>query len=64
MPNIKVTTILFDNKVEKVYDGVEANKAKLNESKYFVRGSTAMLDAIGTTIKEVEVRHKKLKKSG
>lgn len=62
MPNIKVTTILFDNKVEKVYDGVEANKAKLNESKYFVRGSTAMLDAIGTTIKEVEVRHKKLKK--
>lgn len=60
--NLKVTTVLFDNEVEKIYDGVEAKKAKLTDKQYFVRGTTAMLDAIGTTIKEVETRHKKLSK--
>ena len=60
--NLKVTTILFDNQVEKIYDGVDAKNAKLNSKQYYVRGSTAMLDAIGTTIKEVETRHKNLTK--
>lgn len=60
--NLKVTTILFDNQIEKIYDGVSAKQAKLNDKKYYVRGSTAMLDAIGTTIKEVEQRHKGLTK--
>ncbi len=60
--DLKVTTVLFDNQIEKVYDGVSANKAKLNNKQYFVRGTTAMLDAIGMTIKEVETRYKKLSK--
>lgn len=61
--DLKVTTILFDNQVEKIYDGVDADKAELNNKQYFVRGTTAMLDAIGTTLKEVETRHNKLTKS-
>ncbi len=58
--DLKVTTVLFDNQIEKIYDGVSAGKAKLNNKQYFVRGTTAMLDAIGMTIKEVEARHKRL----
>lgn len=61
--NLKVTTVLFDNFIEKIYDGVDAKEAMLNNKQYYVRGSTAMLDAVGTTIKEVELRHSKLPKS-
>ena len=48
--NLKVTTVLFDNQIEKIYDGVDANSAMLNDKQYFVRGTTAMLDAVGTDI--------------
>lgn len=61
--NLKVTTVLFDNQIEKIYDGVDANSAMLNDKQYFVRGTTSMLDAVGTTIKEVEIRHNKLSKA-
>lgn len=61
--DLKVTTILFDNQVEKIYDGVDANNATLDDKQYFVRGTTAMLDAIGSTIKEVETRHKHMQES-
>lgn len=61
--NLKVTTVLFDNLVEKIYDGVDAKEAILDNKKYYVRGSTAMLDAIGTTIKEVDARNAKLPES-
>lgn len=58
--NLKVTTVLFDNQIDKIYDGVSGKDAMLNDKQYFVRGSTALLDAVCVTIKEVENRHKKM----
>lgn len=61
--NLKVTTVLFNDLVEKIYDGVDAKEAFLDNKKYYVRGATAMLDAVGTTIKEVDARNAKLPKN-
>lgn len=49
--NVKVTTILFDNYYEVLTDRENINNIdKLTRDKYFVRGSTALLDAIGKSI--------------
>lgn len=52
----RVTAVLFDDKYEVLWNGVDANKVKLTEKEYYVRGSTALLDAIGKTIYEVGYR--------
>jgi len=49
----RVTTILFDDKYEILWNGLEAEQAILTEQEYVVRGSTALLDAIGKTILDV-----------
>jgi hypothetical protein len=50
-----VTTILFDNDYEILYERKEINKVeKLTEKEYWPRGSTALLDAIGKTITSFE----------
>ena len=54
--DLKVTTILFDDKYELLYSGVKANEAMLNESNYTTRGSTALLDAVGKTILDIGAR--------
>jgi Mg-chelatase subunit ChlD len=54
--DIKVTTILFDDKYELLYSGVKADEAMLNESNYTTRGSTALLDAVGKTILDIGAR--------
>lgn len=51
-----LTTILFDDKYEILWNGVDAIKIKLTEKEYFVRGTTALLDAIGKTILDVSFR--------
>ena len=51
-----VTAVLFDDKYELLYNGIEAKKVKLSNKEYFVRGSTALLDAIGKTILDVGYR--------
>ncbi|GGA79019.1 vWA domain-containing protein [Ornithinibacillus halotolerans] len=51
-----VTTVLFDNYYELLWDGIQAEKVRLTEEEYFVRGSTALLDAIGKTIVDVNYR--------
>jgi len=49
--NVKITTILFDNYYEVLTDREKINNIdKLTRDKYFVRGSTALLDAIGKSI--------------
>lgn len=48
-----VTTVLFDDKYELLYNGVSLEHAKLSENEYYVRGSTALLDAVGKTILDV-----------
>ena len=51
-----VTTVLFDDKVEQLWSGVEAGKIRLTREEYFVRGCTALMDAVGKTI--IEVGHR------
>ena len=49
--NVLVTTILFDDKYEMLYNRKNIKEVKpLNNKKYYVRGCTALLDAIGKTI--------------
>lgn len=52
----RVTTVLFDDRYELLWDNIAANEAKLTSKHYFVRGSTAMLDAIGRTVDDVGAR--------
>ena len=53
--NIKITTILFDDKYEVITDRCPLEKVKeLNNDVYYVRGCTALLDAIGKTIINLE----------
>ena len=50
-----VTTVLFDNQYEVLYDREKIeNVKKLTNKEYFVRGTTALLDAIGKTIGKMD----------
>lgn len=51
-----VTTVLFDHKYEILWSGIAANNAQLTNKEYFVRGRTALLDAVGRTIIDVGYR--------
>lgn len=51
-----VTGVLFDDQYEIVWNGTEAEKVKLTEEEYYVRGCTALLDAVGKTILDVGYR--------
>lgn len=49
-----VTTVLFDNEYEVLHDRNNMRNVKLiTENEYFVRGTTALLDAIGVTINNI-----------
>lgn len=51
-----VTTVLFDDRYEVLSQGAAAEEVKLTEKEYYVRGCTALLDAVGKSI--VEVGHR------
>ncbi len=51
-----VTTVLFDDQYEILWNGIDAEKIKLTEDLYNVRGCTALLDAVGKTIIDVGYR--------
>ncbi|MBS4213527.1 vWA domain-containing protein [Neobacillus rhizophilus] len=51
-----VTAVLFDDQYEILWNGIEAKKAKLTDQDYYVRGMTALLDAVGKTILDVGYR--------
>ena len=54
-----VTTVLFDDKSEIVHDRVELSKIKkMTDKDYFVRGCTALIDALGSTIRHIANIHK------
>lgn len=54
-----VTTILFDDKIETLHDRIELqNIQPLTDKDYYVRGCTALLDAVGSTINHVTQIHK------
>ena len=51
----RVTTLLFDNAHEFIHDRLDlAAVSPLNPDSYFVRGSTALLDAMGKSIQKVD----------
>lgn len=54
-----LTLVLFDDQYEKVYDSLPLKEVPpLTEGTYFTRGMTAMNDAIGKTLNEMQ-RHDK-----
>lgn len=56
-----VTTVLFDDQIEVIHDRFPIEAVKpLTDDDYFVRGSTALLDAIGSTVKKIENVQKRL----
>ena len=57
--NAMVTTVLFDDKYELLHDRVDIRGVKpLNDKDYTVRGSTALLDAVGKTINKIHSAQK------
>lgn len=58
---VLVTTVLFDNRIELLHDRMDIRAlAPLTEKDYFVRGSTALLDALGSTITRVGRNHHRM----
>ena len=54
-----ITTVLFDNDVEFLHERVNIKEVKeLTNDDYYVRGSTALLDAIGITINKISKESK------
>ncbi|GHU80953.1 hypothetical protein FACS189468_2230 [Spirochaetia bacterium] len=49
-----LTTVLFDDKYELLHDRVDVKKVKpITGKEYFARGTTALLDALGKTLRDV-----------
>lgn len=49
-----VTTVLFDDKYELLHDRINIDAiAPITDKDYFVRGSTALLDAVGMTLQKI-----------
>ncbi len=56
----EVTTVLFDDRYEKIVEAVDLQKAPaLTAETYYARGMTALLDAIGRTVSETLGRMEK-----
>ena len=56
-----VTTVLFDTSIKRLYDGVSIGKVTdMTEEDYEAGGSTALLDAIGSTISAISRRQKRM----
>ena len=54
-----VSTVLFDNETEVIHDRVDIKKIELlTDREYYVRGCTALLDAVGGAIHHIGNVHK------
>lgn len=52
--SVTVTTILFDNDIEYLHDRLQLEDiSPITEQQYFVRGATALLDAVGKAIEKM-----------
>ena len=52
---VNVTTVLFDDQVEIIHDRFPIEIIEpLTEKEYYVRGCTALLDAVGTAIEKID----------
>lgn len=51
----RITTVLFDHHYEILHDRIDIKAVSpISEKEYFVRGNTALLDAIGSTINKID----------
>lgn len=58
--NATITTVLFDDQYELLHDRITLEGiSSLTEKDYYVRGTTALLDAIGKTINKISQVQKK-----
>ena len=54
-----ISTVLFDDRTEVLYDRVPVGKVEpMNDSQYYVKGCTALLDALGGAIHHIANVHK------
>ena len=54
-----VSTVLFDNVSEVIHDRIDVQKIEpMTRNQYYVRGSTALLDAVGSAIHHIGNVHK------
>ena len=54
-----ISTVLFDNETEVIHDRIPLDRVPaLTEKEYFVRGCTALLDAVGGAIHHIGTVHK------
>ena len=59
LDNVICSTVLFDHDHEVIHNRVPVDKVEpLTEDDYYVRGSTALLDAIGRAIHHIAMCHK------
>lgn len=60
---VLVSTVLFDDISEVLYDRVDIREIHpMTEKEYFVRGCTALLDAVGGAIKHIKTVRKEMPK--
>ena len=58
-----VSTVLFDHEVSTLHDRVPLSEIQpMTGEDYFVRGCTALIDAIGMTVKHIEEVHRYIRK--
>ena len=58
-----VSTVLFDNECEVLHDRISIDKIEpMTEEQYYVRGCTALLDAVGNAIHHIGNIHKYARK--
>lgn len=56
---VLVSTVLFDDKIEVIHDRLPIEKVlMMTDREYYVRGCTALLDAIGGSIRHIANIHK------
>ncbi len=56
---VYISTVLFDDRVEVLHDREKISKVEpMNDSQYFVRGCTALLDAVGGAIHHIGTVHR------
>ena len=59
-----ISTVLFDDESEVIHDRVDIHRVQpLTAKQYYVRGCTALLDAIGGSIKHIGNIHKYARKT-
>lgn len=57
-----ITTVLFDHQIDILYENIDIENIKpLTNKDYYVRGTTALLDVIGYSIKKMKNKQKEKK---